>query len=157
MYIGAGNEPLQILGFCNLYQVVDFIKMVMWSWLVQEDTCTRNLMTIDMSFLHMNCLLSVHVILAQPISASSGSIISLLHVVSPSISGKINTIQTDTREANSLNLIPLKNMNTWLIQLIDFRDKIASWARISWMHTLRGKHYYHALRVIGEQNFLRAF
>jgi hypothetical protein len=65
-------------------------------------------MTIDMSFLHMNCLLSVHVILAQPISASSGSIISLLHVVSPSISGKINTIQTDTREANSLNLIQLK-------------------------------------------------
>jgi len=29
LYIGAGNEPLQILGFCNLYQVVDFIKMVM--------------------------------------------------------------------------------------------------------------------------------
>jgi hypothetical protein len=27
--VGAGNEPLQILGFCNLYQVVDFIKMVM--------------------------------------------------------------------------------------------------------------------------------
>jgi len=27
--IGAENEPLQLLGFCNLYQVVDFIQMVM--------------------------------------------------------------------------------------------------------------------------------
>ena len=42
-------------------------------------------------------------------------------------------------------------MNTRLIQLIDFRDKIASWVRISWTHTLRGKHYYHALRFIGKQ------
>jgi len=27
--VGAGNEPLQILGFCNLYQLVEFIQMVM--------------------------------------------------------------------------------------------------------------------------------
>ena len=115
-------------------------------------------MTIDLSFLNMNCLLSVLVILAQPISASSGSIISLLHVVSPSISGKINTIQTDTREANSLNLIQLKKYEHLIdsVNRFEGQDSKLSENKLDAYLFLRdkivrGKHYYHALRFISEQ------